>query len=159
MGMILDEVFRMRYYGQLYPAMENMREILTDGPPLSTHRGKTERSDKSAAAPFMETREETDSSPTIPHENIDFIQSSDNSSPQVLASSTINNAKVDDEEEEEGTGDEYYDEYEYDEESEEEEGDGNEEESEYEYEYEYEYDSDGEFEDDAEPDTEKDGKK
>ena len=157
MGMILDEVFRMRYYGQLYPAMETMMDILSDRP-LS----KTEKSDKSDA-PFIGLEEKLDSSVNIPNENIDFIRSdtNDKSSPQVLAS-TINNKEMEDDGEEEGGSDEYYDEeydYEYDEDSEEEQGDGEAEESEYEYEYEYEYESDGEFEDETNADTNKDGKK
>lgn len=129
LGMILNETMRLKYYNTLFPAMDTMRNTLSDN-----HGALDENIDESTQVV------------------------KDESSAQVLASSISNNfTKNDEEEDAEYEYDDDDDDSGEEEEEEEQEiqssisdddEDDDDNSGEYEYEYEYEYETDDEFDDD-----------
>ena len=122
LGTILNEVFRLKYYNTLFPAMDTMRNTLSDIEPQQLQ--------------------------SVPNPSIDYsTQSSrDKSSPQVLASTfnTPSNEEQDDliEEQENENEDEDQTMYQMNNDEDDEKSD----EYDYDYEYEYEYETDDEYE-------------
>eukprot|EP00484_Ammonia_sp_Unknown_P020714 CAMPEP_0197025352 /NCGR_PEP_ID=MMETSP1384-20130603/5724_1 /TAXON_ID=29189 /ORGANISM="Ammonia sp." /LENGTH=184 /DNA_ID=CAMNT_0042453879 /DNA_START=153 /DNA_END=707 /DNA_ORIENTATION=+ len=135
LGLILNEVFRLKYYDTLFPAMETMRDTLSGMPP-----------------PGNQTQSES-ASATLAQSHIDYSMQSNkvkSGSPQILAS-TIGSAATDQTEaaQEMEASDEEQEVAAAEEGEEEEESDSDEYEYEYEYEYENEYEDEYDDDDDS----------
>ena len=124
-GTILNEVFRLKYYNTLFPAMDTMRNTLSDIEPSIDYSSQSSR-DKSSPQILASTFNNTTSNDVSNEEEDDMIETREDED-QSMYQMNDNNEEDDDEE-----SDEY----------------------DYEYEYEYETDDEYEHEEDEEEEDE-----